>query len=231
MHDLDCPWRPGDLEQRSGRIIRQGNRNKQVHIYRYVTEGTFDSYLWQTVENKQKFISQIMTSKSPVRSCDDVDETALSFAEIKALCAGNPQIKEKMDLDIEVSRLKVLKADHLVNYAQTRDAYIAYRKAWYSKAFFEAHREEITLHKAAKDAFEKMNVSKLPKVKALSEEYASTLTQKKALYAQYRLAREQMQEYQKALHNTEVFFELSEKEAACHQREHEKENSEEPNHS
>ena len=113
LHDLDCPWRPGDLEQRSGRIIRQGNRNKQVHIYRYVTEGTFDSYLWQTVENKQKFISQIMTSKSPVRSCDDVDETALSFAEIKALCAGNPQIKEKMDLDIEVSRLKVLKADHL----------------------------------------------------------------------------------------------------------------------
>ena len=172
-----------------------------------------------------------MTSKSPVRSCDDVDETALSFAEIKALCAGNPQIKEKMDLDIEVSRLKVLKADHLVNYAQTRDAYIAYRKAWYSKAFFEAHREEITLHKAAKDAFEKMNVSKLPKVKALSEEYASTLTQKKALYAQYRLAREQMQEYQKALHNTEVFFELSEKEAACHQCEHEKENSKEPNHS
>ena len=231
MYDLDCPWRPCDLEQRSGRIIRQGNRNKQVHIYRYVTEGTFDSYLWQTVENKQKFISQIMTSKSPVRSCDDVDETALSFAEIKALCAGNPQIKEKMDLDIEVSRLKVLKADHLVNYAQTRDAYIAYRKAWYSKAFFEAHREEITLHKAAKDAFEKMNVSKLPKVKALSEEYASTLTQEKALYAQYRLVREQMQEYQKALHNTEVFFELSEKEAACHQCEHEKENSKEPNHS
>ena len=439
LHDLDCPWRPGDLEQRSGRIIRQGNRNKQVHIYRYVTEGTFDSYLWQTVENKQKFISQIMTSKSPVRFCDDVDETALSFAEIKALCAGNPQIKEKMDLDIEVSRLKVLKADHLsqqfrmednllkyfpeqiqklqsiiagleadihlaeshphpedgispmvidgnalsdkeaagialldavkkatglepvsigtfrgfhitatlenfgqdriltlssalshqvtlgndargnliridnalrelpqqlttsknqlenlqsqmeftkaelgklfpqeaelaqksqrlrekadtaasefdriakdlkaaeqrlveiaalkkhiVNYAKTRDAYIAYRKAGYSKTFFEAHREEITLHKAAKDAFEKMNVSKLPNVKALSEEYASTLTQKKALYAQYRLVREQMQEYQKALHNTEVFFELSEKEAACHQREHEKENSEEPNHS
>ena len=96
LHDLDCPWRPGDLEQRSGRIIRQGNMNKQVHIYRYVTEGTFDSYLWQTVENKQKFISQIMTSKSPVRSCEDVDETALSFAEIKALCAGNPAIKEKM---------------------------------------------------------------------------------------------------------------------------------------
>ena len=121
LHDLDCPWRPGDLEQRSGRIIRQGNRNKQVHIYRYVTEGTFDSYLWQTVENKQKFISQIMTSKSPVRSCDDVDETALSFAEIKALCAGNPQIKEKMDLDIEVSRLKVLKADHLSQQFRMED--------------------------------------------------------------------------------------------------------------
>ncbi len=112
LHDLDCPWRPGDLEQRSGRIIRQGNRNKEVHIYRYVTEGTFDSYLWQTVEKKQKFISQIMTSKSPVRSCEDVDETALSYAEIKALCAGNPLIKEKMDLDIEVARLRLLKADH-----------------------------------------------------------------------------------------------------------------------
>ena len=126
LHDLDCPWRPGDLEQRSGRIIRQGNRNKQVHIYRYVTEGTFDSYLWQTVENKQKFISQIMTSKSPVRSCDDVDETALSFAEIKALCAGNPQIKEKMDLDIEVSRLKVLKADHLSQQFRMEDNLLKY---------------------------------------------------------------------------------------------------------
>lgn len=112
LHDFDCPWRPGDLEQRKGRIVRQGNQNKKVHIYRYVTEGTFDSYLWQTVENKQKFISQIMTSKSPVRSCEDVDETALSYAEIKALCAGNPLIKEKMDLDIDVSRLKLLKADH-----------------------------------------------------------------------------------------------------------------------
>ena len=92
-HDLDCPWRPGDLEQRAGRIVRQGNHNKDVYIYRYVTEGSFDSYLWQTVENKQRFISQIMSSKSPVRSCDDVDETALSYAEIKALCAGDPRIK------------------------------------------------------------------------------------------------------------------------------------------
>ena len=111
-HDLDCPWRPGDLAQRKGRIERQGNQNETVHVYRYVTEGTFDAYLWQTVENKQKFISQIMTSKSPVRSCDDVDETALSFAEIKALCAGDPRIKERMDLDVDVARLKLMKADH-----------------------------------------------------------------------------------------------------------------------
>ena len=112
LHDLDCPWRPGDLEQRSGRIIRQGNRNKEVHIYRYVTESTFDAYLWQTVETKQKFISQIMTSKSPVRSSEDVDETALSYAEIKALCAGDKRIKEKMDLDVDVARLKLMKASH-----------------------------------------------------------------------------------------------------------------------
>ncbi|WP_339362241.1 SNF2-related protein [Vallitalea sp. AN17-2] len=112
LHDLDCPWRPGDLTQRSGRIIRQGNLNEQVKIFRYVTEDTFDAYLWQTLENKQKFISQIMTSKSPVRSCEDIDEAALSYAEIKALCAGNPAIKEKMDLDIEVARLKLLKANH-----------------------------------------------------------------------------------------------------------------------
>ena len=112
LHDLDCPWRPGDLAQRKGRIERQGNQNETVHVFRYVTEGTFDAYLWQTVENKQKFISQIMTSKSPVRSCDDVDETALSFAEIKALCAGDPRIKERMDLDVDVARLKLMKADH-----------------------------------------------------------------------------------------------------------------------
>ena len=112
LHDLDAPWRPGDLEQRSGRIIRQGNMNPEVHIYRYVTEATFDAYLWQTLENKQKFISQIMTSKSPVRSCEDVDETALSYAEIKALCAGDERIKEKMDLDVEVSRLKLMRSSH-----------------------------------------------------------------------------------------------------------------------
>ena len=112
MHDLDCPWRPGDLAQRAGRIVRQGNRNPEVSIFRYVTDGTFDSYLWQTVENKQRFISQIMTSKSPVRVCEDVDEAALSFAEIKALCAGNPLIKEKMQLDIDVAQLRLLKSEH-----------------------------------------------------------------------------------------------------------------------
>ena len=113
LHHLDCPWRPSDLQQREGRIVRQGNENKEVDIYTYVTENTFDSYLYQLVESKQKFIGQIMTSKSPVRSAEDIDETALSYAEIKALCAGNPHIKEKMDLDIDVSRLKLLKANHL----------------------------------------------------------------------------------------------------------------------
>ena len=110
---LDCPWRPSDLQQREGRIIRQGNENNEVDIYTYVTENTFDSYLYQLVEGKQKFIGQIMTSKSPVRSCEDIDETALSYAEIKALCTGNPHIKEKMDLDIDVQRLRLLKANHL----------------------------------------------------------------------------------------------------------------------
>ena len=126
LHDLDCPWRPGDLAQRKGRIERQGNQNPLVHVYRYVTEGTFDAYLWQTVENKQKFISQIMTSKSPVRSCDDVDETALSFAEIKALCAGDPRIKERMDLDVEVSRLKLMKADHQSQQYRLEDNLLTY---------------------------------------------------------------------------------------------------------
>ncbi len=120
-HDLDCPWRPGDLEQRAGRIVRQGNMNPKVHIYRYVTEGSFDSYLWQTVENKQRFISQIMTSKSPVRSCEDVDETALSYAEIKALCAGDDRIKEKMALDVDVARLRLMKADHQSNQYRLED--------------------------------------------------------------------------------------------------------------
>ena len=112
LHHLDCPWKPSDLEQQEGRILRQGNQNEKVKIFRYVTENTFDAYMWQILENKQKFISQIMTSKSPVRACEDVDDTALSYAEIKALATGNPYMKEKMDLDVQVSKLKLLKANH-----------------------------------------------------------------------------------------------------------------------
>lgn len=122
LHHLDCPWRPSDLQQREGRIIRQGNENPEVDIYSYVTEGTFDAYLYQLVESKQKFISQIMTSKSPVRAAEDIDDTALSYAEIKALASGNPFIKEKMDLDIEVSKLKLLKANHLSQRYSLEDA-------------------------------------------------------------------------------------------------------------
>ena len=122
IHNIDCPWRPSDLEQRQGRIERQGNMFPEVEVYRYVTEQTFDAYLYQLVESKQKFISQIMTSKSPVRSAEDVDEQALSYAEIKALASGNPMIKEKMDLDIEVSKLKLLKANHLSQKYALEDA-------------------------------------------------------------------------------------------------------------
>lgn len=122
LHHLDCPWRPSDLQQREGRIIRQGNENSEVDIYSYVTEGTFDAYLYQLVERKQKFIAQIMTSKSPVRSAEDVDEQALSYAEIKALASGNPLIKEKMDLDIAVTKLKLLKSSHLSQRYALEDA-------------------------------------------------------------------------------------------------------------
>lgn len=125
-HDLDCPWRPGDLEQRAGRIVRQGNRNADVYVYRYVTDGTFDAYSWQTIENKQKFISQVMTSKSPVRVCDDVDESVLSYAEIKALCAGDARIREKMDLDVEVSRLKLMQADYQSKKYRLEDRLLRY---------------------------------------------------------------------------------------------------------
>lgn len=134
VHHLDVGWRPSDMTQRNGRIIRQGNQNKEVQIYQYVTEKTFDAYLFQTLENKQKFISQIMTSKSPARSCDDVDEQALSYAEIKALCAGDPQIKEKMDLDIEVARLKVLKADHMSQHFRLEDRLLKYFPAEIEKS-------------------------------------------------------------------------------------------------
>ena len=126
LHDLDAPWRPGDLEQRKGRIARQGNMNETVHVYRYVTENTFDAYLWQTLENKQKFISQIMTSKSPVRSCEDADETTLSYAEVKALCAGDPRIKEKMDLDVQVAKLRLLKSSHQSQKYQLEDRLMQY---------------------------------------------------------------------------------------------------------
>lgn len=121
LHHMDVPWKPSDIEQQEGRILRQGNNNPKVNIFRYVTEGTFDSYSWQLIENKQKFISQIMTSKSPVRSCEDVDEAALSYAEVKALATGNPYIKEKMDLDIQVSKLKLLKASHTSNIYRLED--------------------------------------------------------------------------------------------------------------
>lgn len=121
LHHLDVPWRPSDIEQQEGRILRQGNQNRKVKIFRYIKEGTFDSYSWQLIENKQKFIGQIMTSKSPVRSCEDIDETALSYAEVKALATGNPYIKEKMDLDIQVSKLKLLKANHTSQKYQLED--------------------------------------------------------------------------------------------------------------
>ena len=163
LHDLDCPWRPGDLEQRSGRIIRQGNRNKEVHIYRYVTESTFDAYLWQTVENKQKFISQIMTSKSPVRSCEDVDETALSYAEIKALCAGDERIKEKMDLDVDVARLKLMKASHQSQQYKLEDSILKRfpEEIEKSRGFIsglEADMKTLAAHPHPEDGFAGMTV-------------------------------------------------------------------------
>ena len=163
LHDLDCPWRPGDLAQRKGRIERQGNQNPLVHVYRYVTEGTFDAYLWQTVENKQKFISQIMTSKSPVRSCDDVDETALSFAEIKALCAGDPRIKERMDLDVEVAKLKLMKADHQSKQYRLEDQLLKYfpQEIETNKGYiqgFEADLETLSTHPHPADGFAGMEI-------------------------------------------------------------------------
>ena len=163
LHDLDAPWRPGDLEQRSGRIIRQGNMNPEVHIYRYVTEATFDAYLWQTLENKQKFISQIMTSKSPVRACDDIDETALSYAEIKALCAGDERIKEKMDLDVDVARLKLMKANHQSQQYRLEDNLLRYfpEQIEQNKRFiacFEADMQTLADHPHPADGFAGMIV-------------------------------------------------------------------------
>ena len=163
LHDLDCPWRPGDLEQRGGRIIRQGNRNKEVHIYRYVTEGTFDAYLWQTIENKQRFISQIMTSKSPVRSCEDIDETALSYAEIKALCAGDERIKEKMDLDVDVARLRLMRASHQSQQYKLEDNLLRYfpeqiEAAKNAIAGLETDMQTVAAHPHPTDGFAGMEV-------------------------------------------------------------------------
>lgn len=163
LHDLDCPWRPGDLAQRGGRIVRQGNQNEKVQIFRYATEGTFDAFLWQTVENKQKFISQIMTSKSPVRSFEDIDEAALSYAEIKALCAGNPAIREKMDLDIEVSRLRLLKSSHQTQQYRMEDNLLTYypeQKERYQGFMtgFQADMGIAAAHPHPKDGFAGMEV-------------------------------------------------------------------------
>ena len=163
VHHLDVGWRPADMTQRNGRIIRQGNRNPKVQVYQYVTEGTFDAYLWQTLENKQKFISQIMTSKSPVRSCDDVDEQALSYAEVKALCAGNPLIKEKMDLDIDVARLKVLRADHQSQQFRLEDQLLKYFPAQIEHTQgmirgLETDAETVARHPVTKEAFPGMTV-------------------------------------------------------------------------
>ncbi|MGN0241621.1 MAG: helicase-related protein, partial [Candidatus Weimeria sp.] len=164
VHHLDVGWRPSDMTQRNGRIIRQGNRNRKVQVFNYVTEGTFDAYLWQTLENKQRFISQIMTSKSPVRSCEDVDEQALSYAEVKALCAGNPLIKEKMDLDIEVARLKVLKADHMSQQFKLEDKLLKEFPATIAntRERISALQEDVRIleaHPVPKDGFLGMTVS------------------------------------------------------------------------
>ena len=150
------------MTQRNGRIIRQGNQNKEVQIYQYVTEGTFDAYIWQTLENKQKFISQIMTSKSPVRACEDVDEQALSYAEVKALCAGNPLIKEKMDLDIEVSRLKVLKADHQSKQYRLEDQILKVFPAQIEQCKSVIQRLETDIQTVQAQAAARLMTSSLP---------------------------------------------------------------------
>ena len=148
LHHLDVPWRPSDIEQQEGRILRQGNENEKVDIFRYVTEGTFDSYSWQLIENKQKFISQIMTSKSPLRSCEDIDETTLSYAEVKALATGNPYIKEKMDLDIQVSKLKILRANYISQQYKLEDNISKHYPAdiQETKAIISAFEKDIELY-------------------------------------------------------------------------------------
>lgn len=162
-HHLDVPWRPSDIEQREGRIIRQGNRNKKVRIFRYITEGTFDAYSWQVIENKQKFISQIMTSKSPVRSCEDIDEASLSYAEVKALATGNPYIKEKMDLDIQVSKLKLLKANHTSQIYRLQDNILKHypQKISSAKERIAAYTIDTSHYKEVKPADKELFAMKL----------------------------------------------------------------------
>ncbi|WP_418792575.1 N-6 DNA methylase [Phosphitispora sp. TUW77] len=167
LHDLDCPWRPRDLEQRGGRIVRQGNKNDEVHIFRYVTENTFDAYLYQILENKQRFISQIMTSKSHVRSAEDIDETALSYAEVKALATGNPLIKEKMDLDIQVSKLKLLKANHLSQRYALEDRLLKHypQQIKSTEERIEGYEKDLSLyeqHSALKSVEDSTEDSKFP---------------------------------------------------------------------
>ena len=157
-HDLDCPWRPADLEQRAGRSLRQGNMNKTVKMFKYVTKGTFDAYNWGLVENKQKFIGQIMTSKSPARSAEDVDATALSYAEVKALATGDNRIREKMDLDVQVSKLKMLKAEHTSQQYEMQDKALKYypQKIAETKLFIEALEKDLSIvraHPVKDDAF------------------------------------------------------------------------------
>ncbi len=164
VHHLDVGWRPADMTQRNGRIIRQGNHNKTVKVYQYVTEGTFDAYLYQTLENKQKFISQIMTSKSPVRSCDDVDEQVLSYAEIKALCAGDDRIREKMDLDVDVARLRLLRADYQAKHFRLEDRLLKYypeeiRAQQGRNQGYEADMRTVEAHPLPEDGFVGMEVS------------------------------------------------------------------------
>ena len=177
-HDLECPWRPRDLIQRKGRIERRGNMNKKVHVFRYVTEATFDAYLWQAVENKQKFISQIMTSRSPVRSCEDVDEATLSFAEIKALCAGDPRIKERMELDMDVSRLRLLKASHQSQQYRMEDNVLRYfpqqiKETQAHMVWLRDDMETLAQHPHPEDGFTGMTV--------LGRQYAEKATAGAAL--------------------------------------------------
>jgi exonuclease VII large subunit len=158
LHHLDCPWKPRDIEQQEGRAVRQGNTNKKVKIYRYVTEGTFDAYNWSLIENKQKFIGQVMTSKSPVRSAEDIDETALSYAEVKALATGDPRIKEKMDLDIQVAKLKLLKSNYQSQMYRMEDNLIKYfpQQIQKSKETIEGLKEDLQFlseHRLLKDEF------------------------------------------------------------------------------